>query len=163
MLDESFKTCDEIPIVDARAIVEQVARVPAAISNIEVNGFEAAWVTRFAAVFEGAVEETVAHTSCVGKGFKLRTNAGDVVADVVGGVEPTPFLERSRSSVKTFKRDVEVDDGRWEISEDMTHGLVRFWFRFRVTALPFTEVGESKGQEVKVQVRTYNVPGTFEN
>lgn len=163
MLNESFKTRDEIPIVDARAIVEQVTRVPATVSDIEVDGFEAAWVTRFAAVSKGAVEETVAHTSCVGKGFKLRTDAGDVMADVMGGVEPTPFLERSRSSVKTFKRDVEVDDSGWEVSEDMAHGSVRFWFRFGVTALPFTEVGESKGQEVKVQVRTYNVPGTFEN
>ena len=127
MLNESFKTSDEIPIIDARAIVKQVARVTAAVADIEINRFDPAWITRFAAMFEGALEDAVTHTSCVCQGFKLRTDATDVVTDVVGGVEPTPLLERGGSfSVKTLERDVKVDDVHWEVSEDMTHGLVSF-------------------------------------
>lgn len=104
MFDQFFKTCDEIPIIDARAIIEQVACVAAAVADIEINRFKAAWVTRFVAMPEGALEKAVAHTSCVGKGLKLRTEAANVVADVVRGIEPTPFLERSRSfGVKTFE------------------------------------------------------------
>lgn len=127
MLNESFKTCDEIPVIDARAIVKQVVCVTAAVADIEINRFDAAWITRFIAMSEGALEDAVTHTSCVGQGFKLRTDATDVVTDVVGRVQPTPLLERSGSfSVKAFERDVEVDDVHWEVSEDMTHGLVSF-------------------------------------
>ena len=85
MLNKSFKTCDEIPVIDARAIVKQVACVTAAVSDIEINRFDAAWITRFAAMFEGALEDAVTHTSCVCQGFKLWTYAANVMTDVVGG------------------------------------------------------------------------------
>lgn len=162
--DEFFKALDEIPVMNARAVVHGVWVVAAAVANIEIDGFETAPATEFYAGPTGVLEEAMTYAACVGERFKLGTKTAEVKANVVGLIKIAPLFESiGLFRIKSFEGDVEMDDGRGEMSENCTDGLIGFCFRFGVIAMPFAKIGECERQAMKVRGLTYNVPGAFEN
>ena len=101
--DELFEGLDEGPVVDAGAVVE-LGGVAAAVSDEEIDGVEFRGSTAGGEGFDGGFEEAGADVPCEGEGFELREDATKVFADVVFGVELSPFGKRGGLfSVQSFQ------------------------------------------------------------
>ena len=149
--------------MDTRAIIPGLAVTTAVFDN-QIYGFKPYVVTLIFHGIGGDGKKTTADAAGIGQGFKLGRDATEVMADVVGRVDFTPFLQDGGLFVvQAFQADVDVSDCGGEILEDGTHGGVRFGFRFRIGAVPFSEVWNGAGNGVEVGLLADDIPCAFQD
>ena len=143
--DECLEALYECQIVHPGPVIVG-CWVTAHIVDDDIDRFE----TRAAAPclfcrFDCRRKDGAANPPSIGEALELRCYRAEVAADMVNGVELSPFLEGGRVlGVETFQAEIQTGDGGWEVVDQrVTDGSVSACLGFVVGTMEFADRRQS--------------------